>query len=104
MRLAFAAEDAVDYGLVESVAVAKPDKLKVVGSVLSANINDILSPIGYGYERNLGVYFSRGPVFETGTKAVIGTEIEELFGGGASAGRCPWRAPSSLSALPSPGR
>ncbi|OGD18782.1 MAG: hypothetical protein A2W03_14890 [Candidatus Aminicenantes bacterium RBG_16_63_16] len=81
------AEVPIAYGLVESVAVARPDKLKVVGSVLSANINDNLSPIGYGYERNLGVYFSGGPVLETGTKAVIGSEIEDLFGGGASAGR-----------------
>ena len=81
------AEVPIAYGLVESVAVAKPEKLKVTGSVLSANITDISSPIGYGYERNLGVYFSGGPVFETGTKAVIGEEIEDLFGGGASAGR-----------------
>jgi len=87
MPIASMGEVPIAYGLVESVAVAKPDKLKVVGSVLSANINDILSPIGYGYERNLGVYFSGGPVFETGAKAVIGSEIEELFGGGASAGR-----------------
>ncbi len=77
----------VAYGLVESVAVARPDKLKVVGSVLSANITDNLSPIGYGYERNLGVYLNRGLVLETGIKAVIGSEIEDLLGGGASAGR-----------------
>jgi Zinc carboxypeptidase len=81
------AEVPIAYGLVESVAVAKPEKLKVTGAVLSANINDISSPVGYGYERNLGVYFNGGPVFETGTKAVIGAEIEDLFGGGASAGR-----------------
>ena len=77
----------ISYGLVESVAVAKTQKLKVAGSVLSANITDLLSPIGYGYDRNLGVYFSGGPVFETGVKAVTGMEIEEMLGGGASAGR-----------------
>jgi hypothetical protein len=77
----------ISYGLVESVAVAKTQKLKVAGSVLSANITDILSPIGYGYDRNLGVYFGGGPVFETGVKAVTGMEIEEMLGGGASAGR-----------------
>jgi hypothetical protein len=77
----------ISYGIVESVAVTKPQKLKVAGSVLSANITDMLSPIGYGYDRNLGVYFSGDPVFETGTKAVIGVEIEELLGGDPKAGR-----------------
>jgi hypothetical protein len=77
----------IDYGMVESVAVARPQKLKVIGAVLSANITDAISPIGYGYERNLGVYFSGEPVLETGMKAVIGADIEELLGGGAAAGR-----------------
>jgi hypothetical protein len=77
----------IDYGMVESVAVARPQKLKLIGAVLSANITDAISPIGYGYERNLGVYFSGEPVLETGIKAVIGADIEELLGGGAAAGR-----------------
>ena len=81
------AEVATGYGLVESVAVAEPRKLKVVGSVLNAYINDTMSPIGYGYERNLGVYFSGGPVLETGTKAVIGADIEDLLSGGGGSGR-----------------
>jgi hypothetical protein len=81
------AELPISYGLVESVAVAKTQKLKVAGSVLSANITDTLSPIGYGYDRNLGVYFNGGPVFETGIKAVTGMDFDEMLNGGASAGR-----------------
>ena len=77
----------IAYGIVESVAVAEPKKLKVPGSVLSANVSDTLSPIGYGYDRNLGVYFNSGPVLETGIKAVIGADIGDLMGGGAAAGR-----------------
>jgi hypothetical protein len=77
----------ITYGIVESVAVASPKKLKVIGSVLSANVTDVFSPIGYGYDKNLGVYFSGGPVLETGLKAVIGADIEDLLGGGSSAGR-----------------
>ena len=73
----------IDYGLVESVAVTQALKLKAVGSVLSANVTDILSPIGYGYDRNLAVYFSGGPVLETGMKAVVGMDLEELLGGGS---------------------
>ena len=56
------------------LAVTEAPKLKAVGSVLSANVTDAMSPIGYGYDRNLGVYFSGGPVLESGTKAVLGTE------------------------------
>ncbi len=80
------------YGLVESVAVTKPQKLRVAGSVLSANITDIMSPIGYGYDRNLGVYFNNGPVLETGMKAVTGgMDLEELFGGGGAKERASGR-------------
>jgi hypothetical protein len=87
-----------EYGLVESVAVMKPQKLKVIGSVLSANITDIMSPIGYGYDRNLGVYFSRGPVLETGMKALTGgMDIEEMFGGGGGKER-----PSGRGSLKDP--
>ncbi len=80
--IASMAELPSSYGIVESVAVAEPEKLKVAGAVLSANLSDLLSPIGYGYGRNLGVYFSWGPVLETGMKALIGADIGELMGGG----------------------
>jgi hypothetical protein len=85
--IASMAEVPIAYGLVESVAVVRPDKLKVTGSVLSANVTDTTSPIGYGYERNLGVYFSGEPVLETGMKAVTGAELEDLLGGGPASGR-----------------
>jgi len=81
------AEIPIGYGLVESVAVADPKKLNVVGSVLSANVADTTSPIVYGYDHNLGVYFSGGPVLETGMKAAIGADIGDLMGGGEAAGR-----------------
>jgi len=79
--IANTAELPISYGIVESVAVVRPPNFRVSGSVLSANISDLLSPIGYGYDRNINVYFSGGPVLETGVKAVTGSEIEDLFGG-----------------------
>jgi hypothetical protein len=79
--IANTAELPISYGIVESVAVVRPPNFRVSGSVLSANISDLLSPIGYGYDRNMSVYFSGGPVLETGVKAVTGSEIEDLFGG-----------------------
>ncbi len=71
----------LEYGMVESVAVIKPENLKTAGSVLQARIRDRLSPIAYGYDQTLGVYFNRAPVLETGIKAVTGgLEVEDLFG------------------------
>jgi hypothetical protein len=81
------AELPISYGIVESVASVEPKKLKAVGSVFSANISDMIHPIGYGYDRNLAVYYKGSPIFETGIKAAIGMEIEDIAGGGAGAGR-----------------
>jgi len=73
----------IDYGIVESVAVAKTDKLKATGSVLQTRIIDRTSPVIYGYGRTVGVYFSGGPVFETGMKAATGgLDLAALMDGG----------------------
>lgn len=72
----------IDYGLVESVAVVKPKNLKTAGSVLQARIIDTQSPVAYGYDRNLAVYFNGAPVFETGMKAATGgLDIEDFMNG-----------------------
>lgn len=74
----------IDYGMIESVAVIEPDKLKMSGSVLQARIIDRRSPVTYGYGTKLGVYFSGEPVFETGMKAATGgIDISDLIGGEA---------------------
>ncbi|MBN1224336.1 MAG: hypothetical protein JXB23_13905, partial [Candidatus Aminicenantes bacterium] len=73
----------IDYGFVESVAVIKPQNLKMSGSVLQARISDPRSPVTYGYDPSLGVYFSGTPVLETGMKAATGgVDISDMFGGG----------------------
>ncbi len=75
---------AIDYGLAESVAVIKTEKLKTAGAVLQTRIVDPRSPITYGYGNSLGVYFSGSPVLETGMKAATGGfDLEELFDGEA---------------------
>ncbi|NIM89697.1 MAG: hypothetical protein GTO17_01975 [Candidatus Aminicenantes bacterium] len=71
----------IDYGMVESVAVVEPKTLKAQGAVLQTRIIDTRSPVSYGYDRTLGVYFPGAPVLETGMKAVFGVDIGELFDG-----------------------
>ncbi len=87
----------IDYGMVESVDVARTNKLKAPGSVLQARITDSRSPVSYGYDRTLGVYFNGGPVLETGMKAATGgIDLAELMDG-ATKGR-----PSGRGSLDDP--
>lgn len=94
----------IDYGLVESVAVVKPKNLKTAGSVLRARINDRLSPVAYGYDQNLAVYFSGAPVLETGMKAATGgLDLESLMGGepkGRASGRGSLKDPDVIQGRP----
>ncbi len=94
----------IDYGIVESVMVTTPKKLKMSGSVLQARVIDRRSPITYGYGPTLGVYFSGAPVFETGMKAATGgVDISSLFGGeakGRPSGRGSLKDPDVIQARP----
>jgi len=75
---------AMDYGMVESVAVIKPEELVMSGSVLKARVIDRRSPVTYGYDNTLGVYFSGAPVFETGMAAATGgLDLSALLEGGS---------------------
>lgn len=94
----------IDYGIVESVAVAKTDNLKVMGSVLQARVIDTRSPVTYGYGRTLGVYFSGGPVLDTGIKAATGgLDLAALMDGGTegrASGRGSLKDPDVIQGRP----
>lgn len=94
----------IDYGIVESVAVVNSDKLKAPGSVLQARITDKTSPVTYGYDRTLGVYFNGGPVFETGMKAATGgLDLTALLDGGTqgrASGRGSLKDPDVIQGRP----
>jgi hypothetical protein len=77
----------IDYGMVESVMVTKPSNLKMSGSVLLARVIDRRTPVLYGYDNSLGVYFNGAPVLETGMKAATGGIDLTAMMGGASSGR-----------------
>lgn len=92
----------IDYGMVESVAVVKPKKLKTAGTILQARITDRRSPITYGYGRSLGVHFSGAPVLETGMKAATGgLDLEAMLYGesrGRASGRGSLKDPDVIQA------
>ena len=57
------AELAVQFGLAPGVAVARPEKLKLTGSVVRSKIVDASSPIAYGYPEAPSLYSFDGPIF-----------------------------------------
>ena len=56
----------IDYGLTNGVSVRRTTSLQARGSVLNATFADRGSPISYGYDEGMGVYFSQSPVFQLG--------------------------------------
>lgn len=55
---------AITTGFAQGVSIARPRDLKLVGSVVRADIVDDASPIAYGYGDKLSVYCDNGPIFD----------------------------------------
>jgi hypothetical protein len=66
----------IDLGLTDSVTITQPKSLQVRGSIVRANVEDAKSPITYGYDDSLGVYFNQAPVFKVSVSGEGG-----FFGG-----------------------
>jgi len=56
----------VQFGLAGGISVRQTTNLWARGSVYKADVADKTSPIVYGYDDTLGVYFSQSPVFGMG--------------------------------------
>jgi hypothetical protein len=54
---------AIQYGFTSGVSVTPAQRLKITGAVLRSKLVDAASPIAYGYEDNLSIYSSDGPIF-----------------------------------------
>ena len=54
----------VELGLTDSVNITQTHQLQAHGSILRANVEDSKSPIAYGYDEAVGVYFNQAPVFK----------------------------------------
>ncbi len=57
----------IDYGLVEGLSIVESRQLQARGSVLSSEIVDKKSPVTFGYEDRLALYFPGTPVFNLRT-------------------------------------
>ena len=68
----------IDFGITEGVSIQETRQLQARGSVYNAVFADRKSPIAYGYDENLAVYFNQAPVFQV---SALGG-----FGGGGGGG------------------
>jgi hypothetical protein len=53
----------VELGLADSVTITQTKQLQARGSIFRAKVEDSKSPITYGYDDTVGVYFNQSPVF-----------------------------------------
>jgi hypothetical protein len=60
---------AVATGLLNSVGVARPQHMNIVGAVVGTRAVDAASPIAYGYDEKLPAYCNNGPIFLLGNTA-----------------------------------
>jgi len=67
----------IDFGITDGVSIQESRQLQARGSVYSASFADRKSPIAYGYDEKLAVYFNQAPLFQ----------VSALGGGGFGAGR-----------------
>src|SRR5262249_59085589 len=58
------------------VSIQDARQLQARGSVINATFADRKSPIAYGYDEKLAVYFNQAPIFQAGGVGGLG------FGGG----------------------
>jgi hypothetical protein len=69
----------IDYGITSGVSIQEARQLQARGSIFNARFSDRQSPIAYGYDETLPIYFNQAPLFQVATGPGGG-------GGGAGVG------------------
>ena len=84
-------------GMTDMVNVGDARAMQAPGSVVLSSVDDKKSPIAYGYDDKLYVYFRQGPVITVGGFGAGGPE-EGPGGGGRSSGRGSVNDPDVITA------
>jgi hypothetical protein len=71
----------IEYGITSGVTIQQADKLRARGSIYNGTFSDRKSPIAYGYDAGLPIYFSQAPLFQVAAGGGGGG-----FGGGGGGG------------------
>jgi hypothetical protein len=83
----------VQAGMTEMVSVVDPRTLQAPGSVVLTNVEDKKSPVAYGFDDKLYVYFNAGPILRVSTG--LGEPQGAAFAGGPAEGRASGRGTAS---------
>jgi len=76
----------IDFGITTGVSIQEPRLLNARGSIFNATFSDRKSPIAYGYDETLPIYFSQAPLFQVAS-GIPGGGGDGGPGGGGGAGR-----------------
>src|SRR5262249_5005328 len=79
----------VGLGMIEHVTIAETRQLQANGSVLRAGVQDKRSPIAYGYDDTVALYFNQAPVFRVSLAGGGGLGRGGAGGPGGEAGGRP---------------
>ncbi|MGO9923351.1 MAG: prolyl oligopeptidase family serine peptidase [Isosphaeraceae bacterium] len=91
----------VGLGMVEHITIAETRQLQASGSVLRARVQDKRSPIAYGYDDTVALYFNQAPVFRVSLTGGGGFGRGGGGGpGGESAGRPSGRGSATDADIP----
>jgi hypothetical protein len=89
----------IDYGITNGVSIQTPDKLQARGSIYNSTFADRKSPIAYGYDTGLPIYFNQSPVFQVAAGGGGGQGGES---GSRASGRGGVNDPDVVQAMPQP--
>jgi hypothetical protein len=89
----------IQFGLAQGISIRQTQNLWARGGVFKAEVSDKASPIVYGYDASLGVYFSQAPVFGAGGFGGFGGGMGGGMRGGA-VGRPSGRGTASEADVP----
>jgi hypothetical protein len=54
----------IDYGITSGISIQPAERLQARGSIYNGTFSDRKSPIAYGYDAGLPIYFSQAPLFQ----------------------------------------
>ena len=96
----------IDYGITNGVSIQQADKLQARGSIYNSTFSDRKSPIAYGYDAALPIYFNQSPLFQVQTGGGGGPGGGGGGQGGGAASRASGRGgvndPDVIQAMPQP--
>ena len=77
----------IQFGLAQGLSIRDAPDLWARGGVFKADVSDKTSPLAYGYDDTVGIYFSQSPVFAMGRFGGRGRGMFMMPGMGGQTGR-----------------